>query len=67
MSKGSYRLFFVFLIGMVLAAVGLIMLAPGLAESRSTLYWVISVALGLTVVGCAFAVKHVRPDRRAPK
>jgi len=64
---GSYGRFLVVFIGMVLAGVGLILLVPGLVDSGSTLRWGLSAALGLTVVGCAFAVRRVRPDRVGPQ
>lgn len=67
MRKGSYRPFLAVFIGMVLAGVGLMLLAPGLVDSGSTLRWGLSAALGLTVVGCALAVRHVRPDRTGPR
>lgn len=66
MRKGSYRLFLTVFIGMVLAGVGLIVLVSGLVETGSTLRWGLSTALGLALLGCAVAVRHVRPDRVEP-
>lgn len=66
-NKKSYRLFLIVFIGMALAGVGLILLAPGLADSGGILHWTSFAALGLTVVGCMFIVRHVRPDRVDPR
>lgn len=65
--KKSCRLFLIVFVGMVLAGVGLILLAPSLAGSGGILPWIGFAALGLTLIGCMFIARHVRPDRVGPR
>lgn len=63
-TDGTYRIFWVVFIGMVLAGAGLILLTPSLVHAGSTLHWALAAALGLTFVGGALAVRRMRPDRQ---